>query len=333
MINIVLISGFLGAGKTTFIKWLIEQNIFNPPPVLIENDFGSTNIDKQILEKTNMVIKELNSGCICCSLTGNFTNALDDIIEEFSPEYLIIEPSGVGKLSEIQKALVEFLSRDNVKLLMCNTIVDVTKFKMNSEYVEEYFWNQINNAANIILNKTKMISTKQLDDIKQELAKRHPNGSFIPWEPEMSLNEVPSLICDDTYPLLNKNVTHNTLKDIMYHRLPKNNININKDFVSDYSKQYINNKQKSLKSETIITDNEYTDDELDKILQELTGNDIYGNIIRLKGIIKSNKSNLLIECMENETSIKPIESESSGEVVVIGSDINRQQIQELFNKI
>ena len=154
MTKIDIFSGFLGAGKTTLIKKLLTEAYKGEQVVLIENEFGEIGIDGGFLKEAGIEIREMNSGCICCSLVGDFGEALKEVIEKYHPDRIIIEPSGVGKLSDVTKAVQKVEDAVDIKLNSFTTIVDVTKCKMYMKNFGEFFSNQIEYAGTIILSRT-----------------------------------------------------------------------------------------------------------------------------------------------------------------------------------
>ena len=154
MTKIDIFSGFLGAGKTTLIKKLLTEAYKGEQVVLIENEFGEIGIDGGFLKEAGIEIREMNSGCICCSLVGDFGEALKEVIEKYHPDRIIIEPSGVGKLSDVIKAVQKVEGTVDIKLNSFTTIVDVTKCKMYMKNFGEFFSNQIEHAGTIILSRT-----------------------------------------------------------------------------------------------------------------------------------------------------------------------------------
>ena len=154
MTKIDIISGFLGAGKTTFIKKLLEEAIAGEQVVLIENEFGEVGIDGGFLKEAGIEIREMNSGCICCSLVGDFGKSLAEVLTKYQPERVIIEPSGVGKLSDVMKAVRDVAKDIDVTLNSAVTIVDAMKCKMYMKNFGEFFNNQIENAGTIVLSRT-----------------------------------------------------------------------------------------------------------------------------------------------------------------------------------
>lgn len=162
MIKIDIFSGFLGAGKTTLIKKLLSEAYKGEQVVLIENEFGEIGIDGGFLKEAGIEIREMNSGCICCSLVGDFGVALKEVIQKYSPDRIIIEPSGVGKLSDVIKAVQKVENEVDIKLNSFTTVVDVTKCKMYMKNFGEFFSNQIEYAGTVILSRTD--TSKATDD-------------------------------------------------------------------------------------------------------------------------------------------------------------------------
>ena len=178
MIKVDIFSGFLGAGKTTLIKKLVEEAYKGEKVVLIENEFGEIGIDGGFLKEAGIEINEMNSGCICCSLVGDFGVALRQVIEEFHPERILIEPSGVGKLSDIIEA-VENLHIDEVQLNGFTTVVDASKAKIYMKNFGEFFNNQVEHASSIILSHTGKMSEEKLAKAVELLKEHNPHAVMI----------------------------------------------------------------------------------------------------------------------------------------------------------
>ncbi len=178
MIKVDIFSGFLGAGKTTLIKKLIEEAYKGEKVVLIENEFGEIGIDGGFLKDAGVEINEMNSGCICCSLVGDFGKALEKVIAEFHPDRILIEPSGVGKLSDIIQA-VEDLDLEEVKLNGFTTIVDAKKVKIYMKNFGEFYNNQVEHASSIILSHTKGMDEEKLEKVVEILRRHNANATII----------------------------------------------------------------------------------------------------------------------------------------------------------
>lgn len=183
MTKIDVISGFLGAGKTTLIKKLLEEALKGEKLVLIENEFGEIGIDGGFLKEAGVEITEMNSGCICCSLVGDFGTALGEVLEKYQPDRIIIEPSGVGKLSDVLKAVSGVLS-DDIVLNSYTAVVDVKKCKMYMKNFGEFFNNQIESAKTIVLSRTGDITEDKLEASLALIKEHNQNATIVttPWD-------------------------------------------------------------------------------------------------------------------------------------------------------
>ena len=182
MIKVDIFSGFLGAGKTTLIKKLLAEAYKNEKVVLIENEFGDIAIDGGFLKNTGVVVNEMNSGCICCTLKGDFTKALKEVADKFSPERIIIEPSGVGKLSDVIDAVTA--CGDYVTVNAAVAVADAKKCKMYLKNFGEFFRNQIESAGAVILSRTGMVSEEKTAEALELIKGLNPDATVIttPWE-------------------------------------------------------------------------------------------------------------------------------------------------------
>jgi len=184
MTKIDIISGFLGAGKTTLIKKLIEQAFKGEKLVLIENEFGEIGIDGGFLKDAGVQITEMNSGCICCSLVGDFGTALKQVITDYTPDRIIIEPSGVGKLSDVIKAVKDVSGDLDVELDSYTTVADVSKVKIYMKNFGEFFNNQIESANTIILSRTQTTTQDKIEKAVAMIREKNDHATIIttPWE-------------------------------------------------------------------------------------------------------------------------------------------------------
>lgn len=185
MAKIDIFSGFLGAGKTTLIKKLIKEAFQGEKLVLIENEFGEIGIDGGFMKDAGINVTEMNSGCICCSLVGDFGTALQEVLEKYSPDRIIIEPSGVGKLSDVIKAVAGVMeNRDDVQMNGYVTVADATKCKMYMKNFGEFYNNQIESAKTIVLSRTGNISEEKLETALSLIREKNDKASIIttPWE-------------------------------------------------------------------------------------------------------------------------------------------------------
>ena len=179
MTKIDIISGFLGAGKTTLIKKLLSEAFAGEQVVLIENEFGEIGIDGGFLKESGIEIREMNSGCICCSLVGDFGKSLREVVDTYHPDRILIEPSGVGKLSDVIKAVQDVQSEIDAKLNSFTTVVDVTKCRIYRKNFGEFFSNQIEYAGAVILSRTDKAKPEKIEESIAILRELNPKAPFI----------------------------------------------------------------------------------------------------------------------------------------------------------
>lgn len=184
MTKIDIISGFLGAGKTTFIKKMLEEVFSGEKVVLVENEYGEVGIDGGFLKDSGIEIKELNSGCICCSLVGDFNRSLNEVIETYHPDRILIEPSGVGKLSDVMSSVKDMEKNHDVKLNALVTVANAMKATKQMKAFGEFFNNQIENATTVVLSRTQNMKEEKLELCVKEIQKLNPKVAIIttPWD-------------------------------------------------------------------------------------------------------------------------------------------------------
>ncbi len=184
MTKIDIVSGFLGAGKTTLIKKLLSEALGGTQTVLIENEFGEIGIDGGFLQDAGIEIREMNSGCICCSLVGDFGQALKEVLTQYHPDRIIIEPSGVGKLSDVMKAVSDSMADSEVELNSAVAVVDAKKARMYMKNFGEFFTNQIEHAGTIILSRTGQMSDEKINACVELIREHNPKATIItsPWD-------------------------------------------------------------------------------------------------------------------------------------------------------
>lgn len=178
MTKVDIFSGFLGAGKTTLIRKLIEEAYGDEKIVLIENEFGEIGVDKGFLKNTGIQINQMNAGCICCTLVGDFGKALNEVIEQYHPDRILIEPSGVGKLSDVIIA-VQDLENDEIQLNGFTTVVDAKKAKMYLKNFGEFYVNQVEHASSIILSHVQGLSQEKIDQVIGLLREHNTEASIV----------------------------------------------------------------------------------------------------------------------------------------------------------
>ena len=307
MTKVDIISGFLGAGKTTFIKELIEKVFAGEKLVLIENEFGEIGIDGGFLKDSGIEIREMNSGCICCSLVGDFGAALKDVITKYHPDRIIIEPSGVGKLSDVIKAVDGVEKEAGVALNSATTVVDVMKCKMYLRNFGEFFENQVKSAGTIILSRTDKADTEKVEAAVKMLRELNPEAHIITTPVEV---------------LGGKKVL-----DTMEGAI----INLAQvEEEEHHHHHHDHDADEVFTSWGVETARKFTKAEVEHALTELdTGN--YGMILRSKGIVNGGADGWLeFDYVPGEWEVRARGADVGGKLVVIGSKLNEKAIAELF---
>ena len=348
MTKVDVISGFLGAGKTTLIKKLLEGELKNEKVVLIENEFGDVGIDGTFLKEAGIEIKEINSGCICCSLVGDFREALLKVVEEYAPERLIIEPSGVGKLSDVIQAIEDV--HLHVNALVC--VVDVKKAKMYHKNFKEFFDNQIEYAKTVILSRTQDVSDEKVEEVVHMIHEFNPDAKCIisDWN-ELSDHQILEVLdeADDKHHHEEEHECccghhdegheccghhhdeedheccchdHDEHDHECCHDHDDHECGCGHDHHHHHGHHHADDDFVSVAYDTAHS---YTKEELHDMLAQLDE-----NILRAKGMVKSNEGWLFFDYVPNEIDIRPGEVQTIGKIVVIGSTIDEDKIKEIF---
>ena len=325
MTKVDIFSGFLGAGKTTLIKKLIEEAYKDEQIVLIENEFGEIGIDGGFLKDAGVQINEMNSGCICCSLVGDFGRALEQVIDQYHPDRILIEPSGVGKLSDVIQA-VQNLNNDEISLNAFTTVVDAKKMKMYMKNFGEFFNNQIEYASSIVLSHTDGISEAKLNTCMTLLREHNKEASVIttPWD-ELSGAQI-----------LETMEQKNTLQEQLEHLMHEHEHGHHHDHDHEcgcghehgHHHHHADEIFTSWGRETI---RKYTRQQLENILEQLGRTEAYGTILRAKGMLPAEDGTwIYFDMVPGETEIREGAPEYTGRLCVIGSRINEGKLSQLF---
>ncbi|WP_251860017.1 GTP-binding protein [Clostridium sp. Marseille-Q2269] len=315
-IKVDIISGFLGAGKTMLIKKLISEKLYNEKIVIIENEFGQVAIDGTILKKSNIEVKEINAGCICCSVTGNFNDSIKEIIEKYSPERIIIEPSGVAKLSEILDICKKHEFKDMLHINMIITMVDALRFNMYIKNFSDFYKNQIFNGKTIILTRTDKFSCHDLSKIIKKIKEINSNAPIV------TTNFI-GLTANQIIEIAENSLDFSLLKDFTLLKTPVNNIvtkRKNKSLAND-----------NFESFGLETPKSFSKEALNVILNNLDKDTNYGTILRAKGIVKSENNNWLhFEYVPKELSITDTTPDYTSRICIIGTNLNKVELKNLF---
>ena len=347
MTKIDIVSGFLGAGKTTLIKKLLAEAFQGEKLVLIENEFGEISIDGGFLKDSGVQISEMSSGCICCSLVGDFDRALKDVHEQFHPDRILIEPSGVGKLSDVIVA-VENAVKDvpDMQLNSFVTVADATKVKVYMKNFGEFYNNQIESAGTIILSRTQRLSQEKLEAAVALLREKNPTAAILttPWDALDGMTILSAIekvsLADEL--LAKMRAEHEADEEEHHHHHHHDDEDEHEHHHHHHDGAECDDPECSCHhhhhhaDEVFVswgaeTVKPFTEDELERILTALDGGE-YGAILRAKGIVAAADGGqwLHYDFVPEEHQIRRGPADYTGRLCVIGSGLKEDKLQELF---
>ena len=340
MTKIDIYSGFLGAGKTTLIKKMIKEAYHGQKLVLIENEFGEIGIDGGFLQEAGIQITEMNSGCICCSLVGDFASALEKVISEYHPDRILIEPSGVGKLSDVVKAVSTVLS-DDVQLGDLVTVADASKCKVYMKNFGEFFNNQIESAGTIVLSRTGDIKPEKLDQ-SVALIREHNHDAVLvttPWdqltgEQLMQAMDNGSTLASELAHLAEEAHHHDEDDDdddCCCHHHHDDDDDHDHAHHHHHDHEGHHHADEVFTSWGIETHRKFTREEIAHALQELD-EPRYGVVLRAKGYVANAEGDrwLHFDHVPGEAEIRDGGAMVTGRICVIGSKLDEKAIAALF---
>lgn len=342
MTKIDIISGFLGAGKTTLIKKLLEEAYQGEKIVLIENEFGEISIDGGFLQGTGVQINEMSSGCICCSLVGDFGEALRDVRSKFAPDRIVIEPSGVGKLSDVIRA-VEDIAHEDASLALNSfvTVADASKCRTYMKNFGEFFNNQIEHAGCIVLSRTGKLSEEKVSAAVALLRERNVAATIIttPWE-ELDGKQILASMertSADFVRELREQMEHDKCDDpnCCCHHHDHDAHGHHCEHHHDHGGHTCHHHHGHDADEVFTswgteTPKSYPTAELERILTALDSG-AYGQIVRCKGIVNSGDGKWLhFDYVPEEHEIREGAADVTGRLCVIGSALQENGLKELF---
>ena len=338
MVKIDIISGFLGAGKTTLIKKLLKDGFQGEQVVLIENEFGEIGIDGGFLKEAGILIREMNSGCICCSLVGDFGTSLKEVVTKYNPDRILIEPSGVGKLSDVIKAVQGVQDEVDIKLNSYTTVVDAKKCKMYMKNFGEFFDNQIQYAGAIIMSRTDIASEKKVQESLELLRSLNKDAAIITTPIEnldgkklVEVMEHPVSLEQEMLEEEHEHHHHHDGECGCGHDHEEHEHHHHDGECGcghDHHHHHADEVFTSWGRETI---KKFTREGLEKILEALSESDKYGIILRAKGMLPAEDGTwIYFDMVPEETEIREGAPEYTGRLCVIGSKLDEHALEELF---
>ncbi len=364
MIKIDVFSGFLGAGKTTLIKKLIQEAYVGEKVVLIENEFGEIGIDGGFLQDAGVNVTEMNSGCICCSLVGDFSKALRQVAEKFSPERIIIEPSGVGKLSDVIKA-VQNAGVENACLNAACTVVDAAKCKMYMKNFGEFFNDQVANAGCIVLSHTGKISQEKLSVAVELLKEKNATANFVTaaWDDLDGKSILSAMERKDTLqaeldrlaaevhegherhhehhheechdPNCHCHEHHHEHEHVHgthqhHHEHHHEECHDPNCHCHEHHGHAHHHADEVFTSWGVETTHVFTKEELVQALEAIQNADVYGTVLRAKGIVAGGEKWLHFDYVPQEPDVREGCAGITGRLCVIGCGLNEDALKKLF---
>ena len=332
MTKIDIVSGFLGAGKTTLIKKLLAEAFQGEKLVLIENEFGEISIDGGFLKESGVQISEMSSGCICCSLVGDFNKALKDVHQQFAPDRILIEPSGVGKLSDVIVA-VENTVKDvpDMKLNSFVTVADATKVKVYMKNFGEFYNNQIESAGTIILSRTQKMTQEKLEAAVAMLREKNADAAIIttPWDEldgKAILSAIEKVSLADE--LLEKMRAEHEADEHEHHHHHHDGEECD-DPECECHHHHHHHADDVFSSWGKETPKKFSKEALEDMLHKLDSGD-YGHILRAKGIVNGEDGWLEFDYVPEEHEVRAGHPDYTGRLCVIGAELKEDKLAELF---
>ena len=360
MTKIDIISGFLGAGKTTLIKRLLADALKGEQVVLIENEFGEIGIDGGFLKDAGVQITEMNSGCICCTLVGDFGKALREVIETYHPDRILIEPSGVGKLSDVIAAVQRVAAHEPVSLNSFVTVADAQKAKMYTKNFGEFFLNQIESAGAILLSRTQFVKEDRLAQVVDLLRQHNPSARIVttPWD-ELTgaqllsvMEDSHSLAADMLDEIVAEAEAHAREHEHAHHHDHDHDHDHEHAHHHDHDHEHEHGEHctcgchdhdhehehehhhhhadEVFQSWGHETTRKYTEDEIASILTAL-GDISLGTVLRAKGIVPAVEGEWIhFDFVPGQSEIRRGPADYTGRLCVIGADLDTDRIEDLF---
>ena len=362
--KIDVISGFLGAGKTTFIKRLVEGNKDKGKTIIIENEFGEIGIDGGFLKNSGIEIKEMNSGCICCSLAGDFEASLRELLEKYSPNRVIIEPSGVGKLSDVLKAVSDVEKDLPVESNSAVTVVDVKKCKMYMKNFGEFFNNQIQFANTIILSRTDLADDKKIEEAVALIKGVNPDATIVTTPLDKLSDEKIEEMLSKPIDLKSELLEELAKEHEHHHHHHDNDEHCEHEHHHDHDEhcehEHHHDHDEHCEHEHHHDHHDHcgcghdhhdhhhaddvfdswgieqvpaiSEDKLKSILDGFADEEKYGVILRAKGMIKDANSDdwFYFDLVPGENDIRRGDAEYTGKVCVIGAGLKSEELKKCF---
>lgn len=311
-VKVDIFSGFLGAGKTRLIKKLIQDNYYKEKIAIVENEFGEVSIDGAILRETNTVVTEINSGCICCQVSGNFKKAISNIINNYEVDRLIIEPTGVAKLSELKRIFEDKELNELIEIDKLITVVDGERFYIYLNNFKKFFVDQIKAADVIIISRSQCLDKDKLDKISEDIKGLNSKSIVVDkeWATVSAHELIPKVDFKKGY---NKIFKRATTKN-------NNGISVYTDSADNTFQTFAINLNRAISKKELISKFNF-----------VANTNSFGEIIRAKGVVKLNDETMnQFDLSLDEFSIESVSYEGEGVISFIGVNLNKDELKKFF---
>ena len=362
MTKVDIISGFLGAGKTTLISKLLKEALKDEQVVLIENEFGEIGIDGGFLKDSGVEIREMNSGCICCSLVGDFGTSLKEVVDKYHPDRIIIEPSGVGKLSDVIKAVKDLHIENEIRLNSASTVADASKVKVYMKNFGEFFNNQIENAGTVVLSRTDITDTAKIQKDVEMIREKNPKAAIVTTplaelggSQLLEIIEKRDTMLDDLLEEVRESHHHHDDDDDCccghdhdhehhhdhdedeeheHHHHHDHDDDCCCGHDHDHEHHHHHHADEVFTSwgmETIVP---VTKDQLEDILKRLAETKEFGDVLRAKGMLPTENPGewLYFDLVPEQYEIRDGKPDYTGKVCVIGASLKEEELNKVFGR-
>lgn len=336
MIKIDIISGFLGAGKTTLIQKILSEKPKDEVVALIENEFGDVGIDGDLVAADGVEVREIYSGCICCTLVGHFERALSELIEKYGPTRIMIEPTGIAKLSDVLRACETSLERGDVRLGMCLVVVNALNYDMYMKNWPEFFINQITYARTVVLSRAQSADPGQIERVSADIARINPDANIIttPWF-RISAGTIIRAAERDAGATLEWELTreetehhhhgedghHHHVEDDHHHHGEEHSCGVHGHDADEVFDVW-----------ALETPKRYAEKDIEQALKTLDGGK-YGTVLRAKGIVQTGDGQWTqFDFVPGETALTGRDADYTGRICVIGQNLNKPALAALFGQ-
>lgn len=338
MTLIDIYSGFLGSGKTTLIKKMLAEVFTGQKIVLIENEYGEVGIDGGFLKDSGIQITEMNSGCICCTLVGDFAKSLREVVDTYNPDRIIIEPSGVGKLSDVMTSVIDMEKEYDVKLNALVTVVNTLKAEKQMKAFGEFFLNQIEFATTVILSRTQKATPEQVEYCTKLINEKNPKATVIttPWDDIKGEKILDAMEGRDNLELkVLAEEAHR--KEQEEHDHEHHHHHDHEDHEHEHHHDHDHEHHHHHHADEIFTSygretpHVFEQETIENALKIFAESEEYGTILRSKGMVpKTDGTWMYFDLVDGEWEIRSGEPDITGKLVVIGTDIDEHKLDDLF---